>query len=99
MGDITIELNKDKAVDMIAREGFDTYCDTDCIRVDIDTDIEEQLDTIRSQAEYTKTELEDNEKDIKKIKQELNKLPYHEILELGEKKDLWKLGEIQKRLI
>jgi hypothetical protein len=98
MGDITISLTKERAIEIIARDGFSTYCDTDFIRVDIDTDIEQQLDDIRSQAEFSMTELKENEKDINKLIKDLNKLAYHEILELGESKDLWTQGERQKRL-
>jgi len=97
---LSIELSKEEAIDTLLdledsdfktiNLSIDVYRDTDAST--ICWDLEEQIEELKS-------ELKESSKEREERYQELIKKPFHEILEIGEEKDLWKQTEKQKRLI
>ena len=103
VGNVTIDLNKEKAIDMIIRISYDTEIS---YTVSVDISCADSSSEARDMGECALDEVPDLGDDcynlyneIEEERKKLNKLPYHEILEKGESLGLWKLTEKQKRLI
>ena len=97
---VNFELTREKAINMIVGyNSFQTYefdIDCDCSESELEQKFSEMewsdLDCFRRECFIVRKELEEERK-------RLNTLPTHEIYEEGEKMELWKLNEKQKRLV
>ncbi len=100
---VTCNMTKKKAINMIIKNSMDYQIN---YNVCVDIFQANSLDEAISMGESASWELPDFENEAKEIyqrlqkeKQRLSKLPYHEILEIGEELGLWQQTEKQKRLI
>ena len=100
--ELTNEITKEKAIDLIIKNSLNTTINVN-IFIDIadavdKEDLNYMVDCALDDVSYLKEEAEEIYETIQKEKEKLNKLPRHEIFEMGEELGLWKLKEKQKRL-
>lgn len=98
--DVIADLNKEKAINMIVGDQLECYEHFSTTHtIYADTDISDIMWEIENELESIQEELKKKNNEIEQEKTKLSKLPFHEILEIGESKGLWKQTEKQRRLI
>lgn len=100
---VTANLNKEKAIEMVVKELVDCHINYE-IWIDIyQANSLEEAAMMGDSASFGMPDFEEEAKEkfkaLQKEKARLSKLHFHEILEIGESKGLWKQTEKQKRLI
>lgn len=97
-------MNRKERIDMILDKEYKTHTTVGmghyCIDAEDSEDcIDSMADDFRSELYSAWEECKENQAEREKKRLELEKLPGHELDEIGEKLDLWKINERQKRLI
>ena len=96
---LTMDLDREKAIKLILKDESHMSLDIDVQYTENQKDMEMYLEGAANAFEDWIEDCRINIAEMQNRRKKLDKLMTHEIYEIGAKRDLWILGEKQKRLI